>query len=843
MTEQPTTARHRILARQMRRSGVDESQAPDLESFQRFLALISGTYTETEQAQKLNDRALELASKEMQELYDNMEGLVRVRTQEIEQAQTELIAINEQLQAQSQELEQQHEDIHRTNVELELKTEALDIEKARLEERNSELAVAMEALKVRAEQLSQMSQYKSAFLASMSHELRTPLNSLLILADVLTRNEEGNLTDDQIESVETIHGAGVDLLNLINQILDLAKIESGGMTLEVSPVRVSALIDSVESIIAPIARDKGLRLQVDLSACGDLSLTTDATKAGQILKNLLSNACKFTPEGAVSVVVAEANADDVRSMAPALRLGVPHIMIQVADSGIGIDEAMQETIFEAFKQGDSGTSRRFGGTGLGLAISRELARLLGGDIHLASAIGKGSTFTLILPMVYERSTVVAAGDGEGGSSLDLPSSTLNGRGGAPVGQPEDAADGDAPRHLLIVEDDARFADIVRREAEALGFETLVATDGIGALKLAADNNLVGMTLDLRLPDLSGWQVLAAIQADARGKRFPVLVMSVDDDSTTRTSTDVLKYLTKPVSRSDLQIALRELARKTLPDFAHGPVAKTVLLVVPDVAESALLAHMLKSEGTEVDAVDTGAAALERLERELPTVAVVDVSIQDVDGVRFVESISERFPELKIIGVTEHTPSPLDAKTLSNATVVTVQKGPRVYDRLTDEVSLILHSMERASNQSRVAGQPNQRQQDPLGQAQGALNGSTVLVVDDDRRNVFALKKVLHQQGCFVLEARDGREAVETVFTTDGVDAVLMDIMMPEMDGYEAIQLIREQERFASLPIIALTALAMAEDREKCLTAGANDYVSKPIDATRLLSLLSLWLQK
>ena len=819
---------HPILQRQLRRCGVtDAEQLPNEEQWHTLLARINTSYEETKEAEALNERALELASAEMQKLYRNLEARVAERTHEIELAQAELQATNEELQAQSEELEAQHQQLQRTNIELEVKTQSLEQQREILADQNIALEQAKMAFEAKADEAARASQYKSAFLASMSHELRTPLNSLLILSDILGQNEDGNLTEEQVKFATTIHGAGSDLLELINQILDLAKIESGGVNIDLAPVEVRELAESMESMFRPFMKSKHLEFSVDIADSAPSEITSDATKTKQILKNLLSNACKFTDEGSIKLSIGEVSDGQYGERFSQRDDAGCFVAFAVADTGVGIAAEKTEVIFEAFQQADQGTARKYGGTGLGLSISRELAKALGGDIQVTSVRGAGSTFTLILP----RSAILENVADAAGTGLD---SEL----GAPTQTPRSAVPKPSqPRHpgirrLLIVEDDPRFAGILVDRAGTVGFETMVATTGADAIRLAQEHLPDAVTLDLRLPDMDGWAVLDALRLNPELENVPVHIISVEEEQERGRTVGAFGYLTKPVNRIDLDAALKSVASSL-------SRASRVLLLGADAEDQDQIAALLNEDGVEVVVASTEAEALDALRAGEFGCMVADLERSGLDGVGMLERLREADAGIPLIGLTSADLTVEQRQSTHRNNITIIAKGNRSLDRLLDETSLFLHGVSRKLPQASTSATAASNSYAP----NPDLAGTRVLIVDDDPRNVFAIGNLLERQDMVVFNADNGRAGLDALAANADIDVVLMDIMMPEMDGYEAMRRIRSDHRFKKLPILALTALAMGSDRARCIEAGASDYISKPVDPAQLLSLLRVWLHQ
>jgi HAMP domain-containing protein/signal transduction histidine kinase/DNA-binding response OmpR family regulator len=773
------------------------------------------------------------------------EGLLKqsqLLTTELQSQQEELRNTNDRLEQQaatlrqSEELlRQQQEVLQRTNEELEDKARLLEIQKMEVETKNQEVSIAKTALEEKAEQLSLTSRYKSQFLANMSHELRTPLNSLLILSKLLTENSDGNLTDKQKEFAKTIHAAGSDLLSLINDILDLSKIESGTVSLEVSSVAFKDLVENMDRTFRQVAEERKLNFQVEVDPKLPLAIRTDSKRLQQVLRNLLSNAFKFTERGGVTLQIGSAEGSP-------LRAGSQWIAMSVTDTGIGIPEDKQRIIFEAFQQADGTTSRKYGGTGLGLSISREIARLLGGEIVVSSTPGSGSTFTLFVPVEPPAShgAVSAAfsarsnGDGTGsytpsedGTMIRQPSAamalsaSLDDRHAITVGD----------RIVLIIEDDAMFASVLLELAREEGFKGLIAMDGASALALAHRYKPHAITLDIGLPDMDGWALLDLLKHDARTRHVPIHVISVDDQKKRGLKAGAFGFLEKPVDREALMGALNRTK-----EFIDRPVKK-LLLVEDDDNQRMSLSELMKSEQVDVTAVGTAEGALEVIQVRPFDCAIVDLGLPDLSGAELIERIrkTQGGEELPIVIYTGQDLTRDEERRLQNIAATIVVKGEGSSERLLNDTALFLH---RA-----ISAIPEEKHIIVEHRADGSLDSRKVLIIDDDMRNIFSLTSALEQHGMSVIFAENGLEGIEKLQANPDIDVALIDIMMPEMDGYETMREIRNIPRYRDLPLVAVTAKAMKGDREKCIEAGATDYVSKPVDIDQLLAVLRVQLSR
>jgi len=737
-----------------------------------------------------------------------------------------------QSQQLATELQTQQRELQQTNEQLEQKAQQLADRNVEVEAKNQEIEQARRAVEEKATELALTSKYKSEFLANMSHELRTPLNSILILGQQLTENPDGNLSGKQVEFARTIHGAGTDLLNLISDILDLSKIESGTVSVDAEEVYFSNLLEMIARPFRHEAENRRLSFDVAIAPNLDRSLVTDSKRLQQVLKNLLSNAFKFTAEGGVKLAVTRAmsgwNSDH-----PTLRLAPSVVAFEVTDTGIGIPPEKQRIIFEAFQQADAGTSRKYGGTGLGLAISRELANLLGGEIQLRSTPGIGSVFTLYLPTTYSGSAtpkVTVARDEP--VAIAPPAVRTGERSPEPIiDDRDDIVSGDSC--VLIVEDDPHYARIMMSAARDEGFKVLVAHRGAEALVLARTHYPTAISLDIFLPDMLGWTVLSQLKQDPSTRHIPVQIVTLDEDRHHGLARGAFSFLHKPATPEGLEGAFARIK-----GYA-APRRKRLLLVEDNEAERKGVSELLSHEDIEIMAADTGAAALAMLREEPVDCVVLDLKLPDMSGFEVLEQIRDdaALCDVPVVVFTgRELSADEDAKLHTMARSVVV-KGVESPERLLDETALFLHRVVADLPQSK------QRMLQRLHSSDEDLMRRTVLLVDDDARNIFALSSVLERRGMEVLTATTGSEAIAVLESRSDVAIVLMDIMMPGMDGYETIQVIRAKPGMRRLPILALTAKAMKGDREKCLEAGASDYLAKPVNVEQLLSALRMWLHR
>jgi CheY-like chemotaxis protein/signal transduction histidine kinase len=730
------------------------------------------------------------------------------------------------------ELQTQQKELQQTNEQLEQKAQQLAERNVEVERKNQEIEQARRALEEKATELSLTSKYKSEFLANMSHELRTPLNSILILGQQLTENPDGNLSGKQVEFARTIHGAGTDLLNLISDILDLSKIESGTVTVDAEEILTSNLLETVGRPFRHEAENRQLSFNIDVDPNLGRSIVTDSKRLQQVLKNLLSNAFKFTAEGGVRLNVSAA-VGGWSAEHPVLNQSPAVIAFEVSDTGIGIPLEKQKLIFEAFQQADAGTSRKYGGTGLGLAISRELASLLGGEIHLRSTPGKGSTFVLYLPLKYSGPTVAPRVNI---SSQYNAAPALQAAAQERVIEqlPDDRLDlepGDTI--LLIVEDDPHYARVLVDLARDKGFKVLVAARGAEALDLAKQFQPAAVSLDVFLPDMLGWTVLSQLKHNPLTRHIPVQIITLDEDRQHALARGAFSYVSKPTTTEGVSAALSQIK-----EYAK-PRRKRLLIVEDNAAEQMSIRELLDHDDIEILTTGTGAGALSTLRENPCDCVVLDLRLPDMSGFDVLDSI-RRDDSLSNVPVVVFTGRELsveeDAELHTMARSIVV-KGVESPERLLDETSLFLH---RVITELPIE---KQRMLEKLNSSDEDLVGQTALLVDDDARNIFALSSVLERRGMKVLTATTGSEAVALVESNPEIAIVLMDIMMPQMDGYQTIGVIRENPAFRRLPIIALTAKAMKGDREKCLEAGASDYLAKPVNTEQLLLAIRMWLHR
>jgi signal transduction histidine kinase/DNA-binding response OmpR family regulator/HAMP domain-containing protein len=745
---------------------------------------------------------------------------------------TELLL--EQTQQLAMEQQTQGRELQKTNEELAQKARLLAAQNAEVERKNAEIEQARRAVEEKAAELALTSRYKSEFLANMSHELRTPLNSILVLGQQLADNVDGNLSARQVEFATTIHGAGADLLTLINDILDHAKIESGTVTLQCEDLSFSDLRDAIQRAFRHETEAGDVAFHLDFSTSLPPTIQTDSKRLLQVLKNLLSNAFKFTDRGRVALRVAVAQdgwtpGQAVLDNAPAV------VAFAVSDTGIGIPPEKQKIVFESFQQADAGTARKHGGTGLGLSISRDLAHLLGGEIRLDSVPGAGSTFTLYLPAIYAGATVLPEIDARADGALQHQRAATLTAGAAPARGPAVADDraevAPGDRTMLIVEDDIDFAKILLDLARGRGFKGIVATRGAEALALARKQRPSAVCLDIGLPDMLGWAVLGQLKQDPLTRHVPVQVLTGDRDPVPALARGAFAYLTKPVSAAELGDAFGRVA-----SFLESP-RRSLLVVEPDPGAPEGLAALVDHDDLELVTAASGAAAQALLkERTFDCVVAAD-SLPDMRAFDLVEGLRSSSAGTPFV---IHASRELDNASqrrlgaLAKQCVITFAPSA---ERLLDEASLFLH------RDIMKLPEPKLRMLLSLQQGNKVLANKKILVVDDDVRNIFALSSVLERYGMQVVASHTGLDAIRLLGEMHDIALVLLDIMMPEMDGYETLRRIRQQPQFQLLPIITLTAKAMKRDRELCLEAGASDYIAKPVDSEHLLSLLRVWLRR
>jgi signal transduction histidine kinase/DNA-binding response OmpR family regulator/CHASE3 domain sensor protein len=762
-----------------------------------------------------------LYRQKLQEVLSETQAL----NEELQVQQEELRTANEELEEQSRALEASQSNLENQQAELEQTNDQLAEQALNLDTKNAALTEAQELLRQRAVELERSSRYKSEFLANMSHELRTPLNSSLILAKLLADNSTGNLNDEQIRFAQTIYSAGNDLLHLINDILDISKVEAGKLELVVEDLPLRRVVENLGHTFAPMAKQKQLTFSATVEANVPLTIHTDRQRLEQVLKNLLSNAVKFTETGAVSLTVSTVDGDWIR--------------FAVRDSGIGIAPDQQDKIFDAFHQADGTTSRRFGGTGLGLSISRDLTALLGGSVEVNSTPGEGSVFTLTLPANIDTGATTPPAPVQAPLARVRPPAAAAQANAVPAAKeqthesfPDDRNNLSAgQRTVLVIEDEAAFAHILYDLAHDLKYRCLVALTAGEGLELATTHTPDAILLDMRLPDRSGLSVLQLLKDSPETRHIPVHVVSSADNAGEALHLGAIGYALKPASRADLEAVFRKLEEKSAQKI------KRVLLVEDDERQRESVMALIADADVEISAVGTGGEALRLLASELFDCMVIDLKLPDMMGNELLQRMSQEeicsFPPV-IVYTGRNLTRDEEADLLKYSRSIII-KGARSPERLLDEVTLFLHKVESQLSSERQTMLKTVRGRDRV------FDGRTILLVDDDVRNVFALTAALEQRGAKIVVGRNGFEAIARLDEVDAIDLVLMDVMMPGMDGLEATRRIRADGRFNRLPIIAITAKAMKDDQEQCLAAGANDYLAKPIDLTRLYSLLRVWM--
>lgn len=759
--------------------------------------------------------------KRVQELLEETQAQseeLRVQHTELESMNAELETQTEKLQASEEELRVQQEELQQTNQELEERS-------VLLEERNLEIQKKTEDLEL-------STRYKSEFLANMSHELRTPLNSILLLSRLLSENNDANMTEEQVEFAKVIQSSGNGLLGLIDEILDLSKIEAGKMDLEFMDISVKDVTDNLKNLFTEVAKEKNIEFKIDANEA-PLVIRTDKMRLEQILKNLISNAIKFTAEGSVTLKIRKAE-------------GGKHVDFSVIDTGIGIPPEKQPLIFEAFQQADGSTKRKYGGTGLGLSISRELSKLLGGEIALSSKVNQGSTFTLTVPVIGQAGVHVTP---EKQNTADLSVKNVKTADTAKSDKkneevnlylsqriPEDVPDDkdiikEGDKVILIVEDDVNFAKALLDFSHQRGYKGVVSVRGDQALNLALIFRPVGVLLDIQLPIMSGWEVMEALKANPETKHIPVHIMSSHKVRKESLLKGAVNFLDKPVAFEQMPEIFTRI------EHIINRESQKVLIFEDNPKHAQALAYFLGSNNINSEIKSEISDGVSALQQENVDCVILDMGVPDTQAYEVLENIKknpglENLPVIVFTGKSLSMKEELKIKKYADSIVI---KTAHSYQRMLDEVSLFLHLVEQSKNADKKEGSRN------ANVLANVLNGKTVLVVDDDVRNIYSLTKALETLKMNVITAIDGKEALKALDENPAVDVVLLDMMMPNMDGYETATRIRQDRRFKNLPVIAVTAKAMTGDREKCINAGASDYITKPVDVDQLLSLLRVWL--
>ena len=850
LTRAPTVIRQQFLEQIMPSLGIAVNSA---ESRTKMQTLLAQSQRQTEELQTQSEE-LQAQQEEMQQINDELQTQqadLQHKQEALQQQNEELQSQSEELQSQSEELQTQQEELKQTNDELEERTKDLEQQKEDIEHKNialkqnqAEMEKARAAIEFKAKELELASQYKSEFLANMSHELRTPLNSLLILAQLLANNKPGNLTEKQVSYAQTIQSAGSDLLTLINDILDLSKVEAGKMEVNIEALSLSDLLETLEQKFSPLASEKGLVFEKRLADDLPPFLQTDGQRLKQILNNLLSNAFKFTSQGKIvlniqSVKKIEEDNSPLWQMEEREDL----IAISVIDTGIGIPKDKQQVIFEAFQQVDGTTSRSYGGTGLGLSISRQLARLLGGEITLHSEEGSGTTFTLSLPETLSVPATVHSNDLADNVSISAPprseeldeDSSLD----APTEKQADIDDDRASltpedKSLLVIEDDPKFSRILIELGREKDFKCLLAEDGRMGLQLAEKYQPNAIILDVGLPNLDGWSVLERLKDNSETRHIPVhFISGAEQNTLDATKMGAIGFLQKPVNMAQLGEVFKKIEQ-----FITKAV-KEVLVIVDNEPHQHKIMELIEGEHIQITLAVTRAAALGQLRETFFDCIILDMDIEQCSGRQLLEQMQQQegLCQTPVIVYAERDLTAEEEGLLLQCADHLPVKAVSSSERLLDEATLFLHQVE--ANLSA----PKRQMLRMVHDKESILNQKKVLIVDDDVRNVFALATVLEDKNMEVLAGNNGLEALTLLEEHRDISIVLMDIMMPEMDGYEAIRKIRQQPQYRKLPIIALTAKAMKGDKTKCIDAGANDYLSKPVDTEKLISLMRVWLYR
>ncbi|MFD0682046.1 MULTISPECIES: response regulator [unclassified Paenibacillus] len=794
------------------------------------------------------DRLLAESQAFTEELQTQSEEL-QAQSEELLSQQEEMKTSNDSLKKSEERLQRQQEDLEKVNVELSKRSYQLEAQVRFTEEVNSEIERQREALQKQTEELSALSQYKSEFLANMSHELRTPLNSMLILSQFLGENKDGNLSSEQVEFANTIHASGGDLLRLIDEILDLSKVEAGKLDLNVDITVIEEISEQMRRSFQPVAAKRALQFRIEAEPEVPSFFYTDSHRLMQILKNFLSNAFKFTEEGQIVLRIYSTEYAFSHKLGGGKQAA---IAFAVTDSGIGIPEDKRAMIFEAFQQVDGTTSRKYGGTGLGLTISRELAQILGAEIDVESQEGQGSTFTLYMPAITSPDELIpnmmdeiaaaaepaVAGIGSGVphiSEIVIPQLVLSDPKLLTPGEVKDDRDsiGNGDRLMLIVEDDVPFAQFILDMARSRGFKGLVATQGDKGLALAYAYKPDMIMLDIHLPVMDGWTVLDLLKQNPDTRHIPVHVLSVADEPQQSLVSGAMAYLKKPISKEMLVEAFEKV------EDILNRTPKRLLIVEDNIPLRKSLVELIKHDDVDITAVGYGKEALHELNEGHFDCMVLDLELADMSGFELLDQI-RNIDNLHTLPIIIFTGKDLDSnqeRELRKYAESIIVKNVKSQERLYAEITLYLHRVEAQLPEDRRMLLKN------LQNGEDVFEGKHIMLVEDDIRNVFALTNVLEQHNLKVTYAENGREALKVLEMHPDIDLVLMDIMMPEMDGYEAMKHIRSNPEYKQLPIIALTAKAMKEDRQKCMDAGASDYISKPINTDKLLSLLKVWLYK
>ncbi len=783
----------------------------------------------------------------LQQSQEQQEKL-EVQQEELRQTNEELEEQAKALKSSENTLHQQKEELSVINEELEERTKALEREKDKIKEKNQELESAHKQIEQKAADLEKASQYKSEFLANMSHELRTPLNSILVLSQLMMKNEKNNLTEKQVEFAKTIHTSGNDLLELINEILDLSKVEAGKLKLNIERVYLQEVCDNIDRAFRPVAQKKGLDFHISIDKGLPEFIYSDPQRMIQVIKNLMSNALKFTEQGYVKLQIHKPGPDfpfrnqNLKERNP--------IAISVIDTGVGIPENKQELIFEAFQQADGTTSRKYGGTGLGLSISKSFALLLEGEMNLKSEEGKGTTFTLVLPESVASKKAAEpeqqpekptpgqqVSDSQPHESKPKEEPRISGaekkKTKKPVVEDDRNTIKEGDKFILIIEDDPKFARILYDMAGENEFKALIAYEGETGIHYADYYNPSAIILDVMLPGIDGWEVMARLKNNLKTRHIPVHFVSATDKSLRAMKMGAIGYLTKPVTSEQLEKLFRKIS-----DMINRQEKK--LLVIDDEAIiRKSIEGLVGKSGVLIKSVGSGREAFKILKEEVFDLVILDLGLEDMSGFDLLEMIKKEktIPQIPVIVYTGQELTQEEEHSLKRYAESIIIKGARSPERLLAEATLFLHKQEKE-----LPEKQQEKLKHIVAEKQAILKNKHILLADDDMRNLFALSSVLESHGMKITMARNGKEALEKLEAADPpVDLILMDIMMPEMDGFEAIRRIRKMTKFEDLPVIALTAKAMKNDREKTITAGASDYLAKPIDNEKLVSMLRVWL--
>ncbi|MBC8059274.1 MAG: response regulator [Clostridiaceae bacterium] len=790
---------------------------------------------------ELLDKSLELAEElqvqqeELQQSNEELEEQARALKESearLQAQQEELRQNNEELEEQAKALKEseagmqsQQEELRVINEELEERTKSLEAQKNNVNQKNERLINAQKIIEEKAQALEVTSKYKSEFLANMSHELRTPLNSILVLSQMLAQKKDNTpLSDKQLEFAKVIHASGEDLLKLINDILDLSKVEAGKMDIVQEEIYIDNLVQDINRLFSPIAAKKDLEFIITVHPEAPIKIISDYQRLQQVIRNLLSNAFKFTEKGSVLMIIDKGIKEDKA-------IHQDFIKISIIDTGIGIAKDKQKVIFEAFKQSDGTTSRKYGGTGLGLSISRDLASLLGGSIELSSAESEGSTFTLIIPTKLENSEVGFNSITEVAVTKEVETVTS-----LPVLELEEPNDdrktiGSKDKVLLVIEDDPNFALILLNLAYEKGYKCIIANDGETGLKMAFDYKPNAILLDIGLPDILGWKVIERLKANEVTAAIPIHVVSGGEvQMESKALESIIGYLKKPASIENLDLAFEKFEVMISKPF------KKILIADESNEEVEEIRNILENKGIQIVSANNGSDVLNILESESVDCIILDLKLKDMSGFELLQKLKDaRISHMPIIIHTDKVLTQGDEEDLRKYADSIIIKGTRSVDRLVDEASLFLHDIESKIGLRKIKAIKSEQDKED------ALKDKKVLVVDDDMRNVFALSSILEEKGMKVIIGRNGKEGIKKLQENSDIDLILMDIMMPEMDGYDAMRAIRKDAKYRNLPIIALTAKAMKEDKQKCIEAGASDYLTKPLDIDKLTSLLRVWL--